>query len=290
MSQNIKEVLKFFENNPYGKDSKSSEIWGKQNQQVINKEVAYHTDEASSAMSVGNKEKFNYHFKMIRDINKWLENMERDQEEFAVNIGGGQGGSNMFSNFTNLEEFDIPFFTGKGKISFPEDHSDSKPMLSVIKHDEETGETYEIIKSPDELTQDWVVKGDEDMRFQKLHQLAVKERNTMGVPLSFNPDYEIDVLLSKGDNWKKFLADKVFGRYMLQDWIMANDDKIKSGEIEDEKLHPRSFNPEYDTRLHEYFSGWLKKAFDPNYLTPSEQKEADDIIAGNNTEKTKVKS
>ena len=54
---------------------------------------------------------------------------------------------------------------------------------------------------------------------------------------------------------------------------------LASGEIPDEKLHPDSFNPDFDTRLHKYYSNRLKKSFDPNHQTPQERQRADELIA-----------
>ena len=35
-------------------------------------------------------------------------------------------------------------------------------------------------------------------------------------------------------------------------------------------LHPDSFNPNFDTRLHKYFSNRIKKSFDSTYMSPEE--------------------
>ena len=45
-------------------------------------------------------------------------------------------------------------------------------------------------------------------------------------------------------------------------------------------LHPTSFNPEIDTRLHRYYSNRIKKAFDPEYMEEEEpQTEAQKLMA-----------
>ena len=49
--------------------------------------------------------------------------------------------------------------------------------------------------------------------------------------------------------------------------------------MSDELLHPDSFNPDFDTRLHDYYSSRVKKAFDPNYQSLKEKREADELIA-----------
>ena len=96
----------------------------------------------------------------------------------------------------------------------------------------------------------------------------------MGEPLDFDVDWQVDNILHNNDAWKIFTADKVGGRYFLQDYVLKNKDKIASGEIPDEMLDPKSFNPSSDTRLHKYFSDRIKKSFDPNYLSSEEVLEA----------------
>ena len=47
-------------------------------------------------------------------------------------------------------------------------------------------------------------------------------------------------------------------------------------------LHPDSFNPAFDNRLHDYFATRLRKSFDPNYQTTAEARKADELIAKSN--------
>ena len=86
-------------------------------------------------------------------------------------------------------------------------------------------------------------------------------------------------LLSNMDAWKSFVSDKIGGRYFLNDYIQENAEAITSGEIPDEMLHPDSFNPDFDNRLHEYYANRLRKSFDPNHQTPAEARKADELIA-----------
>jgi hypothetical protein len=76
--------------------------------------------------------------------------------------------------------------------------------------------------------------------------------------------------------------------------IQENVNAITSGEIPDEMLHPDSFNPDFDSRLHEYYANRLKKSFDPNFQTPQEARKADELIARtnpqDNTEKTNTEN
>jgi len=273
-----KQARKYFENMPYGKDAKSSEIHGKANQQVINSMVEGLVRKYDEAMEVGDKDlagKFN---STIKKISLDLDNLKGIKEEFALNYGGGVGGRNMFSNYTNLKEFDIPFWLESGRISFDENMS---PILSVV---DAANPKQEVSKRIEDITENWVVKGSEEAEYMKMQQDAVKQSNTMGQPLDFDVDWTVDNLLHNNDAWKIFVSDKIGGRYFLQDYVMENKDKIQSGEIPDEMLHPDSFNPASDTRLHKYYSTRIKKAFNKNYLTPEEVVEARRLKEKNNND------
>ena len=267
MSEN-KQAKKYFENMPYGNDAKSSEIHGKENQQVINGMVSSLVSQYDEAMKTGEKDMASKFSSAIKQISGDLDNLKEIKKEFAVNYGGGTGGKNVFSNWTNLKQFDLPFWLEAGKISFDEG---MKPLLSVV---DAADNTKEITKRIEDITEDWVVKGTEESEYMKMQQNALGQRNTMGEPLDFDVDWQVDNILHNNDAWKIFTADKVGGRYFLQDYVLKNKDKIASGEIPDEMLDPKSFNPSSDTRLHKYFSDRIKKSFDPNYLSPEEVLEA----------------
>lgn len=259
-----KRARKYFENMPYGNDAKSSEIHGKHNQQVINNMVEGLVRKYDEAMMMGDKSLAGKYNGAIKQISRDLDNLKEIKKEFAVNYGGGTGGKNMFSNYTNLKQFDIPFWLEGGKISFDEQ---LKPILSVP---DAINPKKEISKRIEDITENWVVKGSEEADYMKMQQDAVKQRNTVNKPLDFDVDWQVDNLLHNNDAWKIFVSDKIGGRYFLQDYLIENQDKIKSGEITDAMLHPDSFNPNFDTRLHKYYSTRIKRAFNPNYLTNEE--------------------
>ena len=258
-----KRARKYFENMPYGNDAKSSEIHGKANQQVINNMIQGLVGKYDGAMREGDKGKASKYDAVIKQIAKDLDNLKAIKEEFAVNYGGGTGGKNMFSNYTNLKEFDIPFWLEGGRITFDET---LKPILSVP---DSNNPGKEISKRIEDITENWVIKGSEEADFMQMQQDAVKQRNTIGKPLDFDVDFAIDNLLHNKDAWKVFVSDKIGGRYFLQDYLIENQEKIKSGEITDAMLHPDSFNPMMDTRLHQYFSTRIKRSFDPKYKQKS---------------------
>jgi hypothetical protein len=249
-----KEARKYFENMPYGKDAKSSEIHGKQNRQVINQMVTGLMKKYDESMAVGDKGAASSYSGVIKNIAKWFDKLKLIKEQFATYYGGGTGGSKLFSNWTNINEFDVPFFLEKGQIAFD---NQLQPILSVMSPDGKK----EIVKRIPDITQDWVVRGTEENEYMKMQQDAVKQSNTVGQPLDFDVDWAVDNILATNDAWKIFGTDKIGGRYFLQDYLLENEDKIASGEITDEMLHPTSFNPEFDTRLHKYYSTRIRDAF-----------------------------
>ena len=265
-----KQVKKYFENMPYGEKSKSSEIHGKANQFVINKFVASMVRKYDEHTANGDKETAGHFKDAVHKMAQQLDNLKNIKEEFAVNYGGGVGGKKIFSNFTDLT-FDRAFFTEQGDITFD---GNMKPVLSV------NGENGEVIsKYIEDITQDWVIKGTEENDFMKMQQDAQRQSNSTGEPLDFDVDWAVSNLLSNMEAWKSFVSDKVGGRYFLNDYVQENADAISSGEIPDEMLHPESFNPDFDNRLHEHYANRLKRSFDPNFQTPEEARKADELIA-----------
>ena len=273
-----KQVRKYFENLSYGKKSLSSEIHGKLNQQEINKSVASAVRMYDQAMASGEKEKAEQFKGQIMKWSADLDNLKAIKEEFAMNSGSGKGGMSMYSNYTDLS-FDRDFFTERGRIMIDENldftlgviGSDGKPKFKKI---------------PD-LTEGWVIKGTEENDFMMLQQSAVKQRNDMGKPLDFDVDWEVSKILGNSDAWKVMASDKIGGRYFLNDYIVENQEAMRSGQIPDEALHPDSFDPEFDNRLHQYYANRIRKAFDENYQTPAEKMASDKLIDKTNAKNTK---
>ena len=182
-----KQVRKYFENLSYGRDSLSSEIHGKVNQEQINKSVASCVRNYDKHMAEGNKEMAS-HFK--GQIEKWsreLDDLKAIKEEFAMNYGSGKGGMSMYSNYTDLR-FDRAFFTENGRISLDDNLNF---MFSVPNED--GGEWF---KKREDLTENWVLKGTEEADFMRLQQSAVQQRNNMGDPLDFDIDWEVSKIFS----------------------------------------------------------------------------------------------
>ena len=272
-----KQVRKYFENLSYGKNSLSSEIHGKANQEQINKSVASAVRMYDKHMAEGNKELAG-HFK--GQIERWsmqLDNLKAIKEEYAMNSGSGKGGMSIFSNYTD-QSFDRDFFTERGRIMIDDK---LEFTLGVIGADGEPR-----FKKIEDLTDGWVVKGTEENDFMRLQQSAVKQRNDVGEPLDFDIDWEVSKILEKSDAWKVMASDKVGGRYFLNDYVVDNQQAIQSGQIPDDALHPDSFNPSFDNRLHAYYANRIRKSFDENYQTPAERKATEELIARNKNNKT----
>ena len=274
-------VKKYFENMPYGDDAKSSEIHGKDNQKIINHMVASLTAKYDEHMANKDKGGAQVFKDAIKQIAADLDNLKEIKKEFAVNYGGGTGGKNLFSNYTDLN-FDRNFMIENGKISF---NDQLRPVLSVIMPNGK-----EVSKRIEDITENWVVKGNEETEYMRMQQDAAKQRNTVGQPIDFDIDWAVDNLLANNDAWKVFVSDKIGGRYFLHDYLQENEEALNAGQIPDEMLHPESFNPDFDTRLHTYYSNRLKKSFDPNFQTPKEAQEADELMAKTqtNNENTQV--
>ena len=195
-----KRVKKYFENMPYAGDAMSSEIHGRENQQIINGMISSLMKRYDTYMADGDK-KGAENFKVkIREIAQDLDNLKEIKKEFAVNYGGGTGGKNLFSNYTDLS-FDRAFFIEDGIISF---NQELRPVLSAIMPNGE-----EVSKNIVDITENWVVKGTEESQFMTIQQDAVSQRNTVGQPLDFDVDWAIDNILTNEDAWKSFATDKI---------------------------------------------------------------------------------
>ena len=91
-------------------------------------------------------------------------------------------------------------------------------------------------------------------------------------------------MVANEDQWKSAVTDKVGGKYFLNTWMEENSVALAAGEIPDEMLHPDSFDPDFDNRLHEHYANIIRKSFDPNYQTLEEARRADELIARTNTQ------
>ena len=145
-----KRVKKYFENMSYGEDSLSSEVHGPQNQVIINKFVSSLVRKYDENMEQGNKEQAAQFSSAVKKMSKNLDNLKSIKEEFAMNYGGGTGGKNLFSNYTDLS-FSREFFTENGSIAFDEDLN----VKCIVKNNE--GE--DSILGIGDITENWVVKG-----------------------------------------------------------------------------------------------------------------------------------
>ena len=262
-------VKKYFENMPYGEDAKVNEIHGKENQEIINSFISSLVRNYDQAMADGDKIRANKFYNAVTQINTDLENLKGIKEEFAMNYGGGVGGKNLFSNYTDLT-WDRKFWTEQGRINFDENMN----ILLTVNNDQ----GQDVTKKISDITENWVIKGNGENSYMTMQQDAVKQQNTMGKPLDFDVDFAGSNLLAENDNWKSFVSDKIGGRYFLQDYMNENAEMLqKMGSGAENILQLDSFNPEIDNRLHEYFANRIKRSFDPNFQTREEARKADEI-------------
>jgi len=268
-------VRKYFENMPYGKDAKASEIHGRANKKYIDNYVSGLVEKYDVLYGSGKKAEANIVFSMIRDIARQLDNLKGLKEEFAVAYGGGIGGKNMFSNYTDLS-WDRAFFSEMGgMIRIDEEY---KIKCIVVLPDGQ-----EIIKGIEDITQNWVIKGNEEMEFMKMQQKLVEEGQTAAKHPSFDIDFAVDNLLINNDAWKIFVSDKIGGIYFLQEFVRENSQALLNGDIPDSMMHPDSFNPSNDNRLHTFYSERLRSAFDPNYTSIRQGNKANSTVSGRTT-------
>tara|TARA_R110002020_G_scaffold20293_1_gene69377 strand:+ start:101 stop:976 length:876 start_codon:yes stop_codon:yes gene_type:complete len=271
-------VKKYFENMPYGDKSKVSEIHGKKNQEVINNFVSSLVRNYDQAMADGDKIRAGKFYGAVTKIKSDLETLKGIKEEFAMNYGGGVGGKNLYSNYTDLT-WDRAFWTEQGDLSFDEGMN----ILLTVK--DQSGK--DVTKKIEDITENWVIKGNGENTYMTMQQDAVKQRNTVNKPLDFDVDYAVSNLLAENDNWKSFVSDKIGGRYFLQDYMNNNTDMLMNmGASAESILQLDSFNPEIDNRLHEYFANRIRKSFDPDFQTKAEQEEADKLIDKNKQNST----
>ena len=284
MAYEIK-LKKYFENLPYGQDSLPSEIHGPRNQETINATVKVLVDlhdqalkgipdengvlkkDESLASSSSNGIKF---------IAKQLENLKMIKEEYALNKGGGTLGKDMFSSWTSTI-WEDEFMTEKGTMDFDKDMN----LLLDVPHLD-----YPL-KKVEDITDDWIVKGDEESRFiQHYQELSGSSNKKFNQDPPYDIDYATHNLLKTG--WQVFASDEIMGREpFIQTWLKDNIDTdgdvvAQINELSEKgRLDKESFNPETDPdkRLHVHFSKILKHAWNPNYLSQSETKEADELIA-----------
>ena len=276
MSQD-KSIKKYFENMPYGDDAKSSEIHGKHNQVIINDFISNLVKQYDTLHAIGDKEGSNEIANLIKSISRQLDNLKAIKEEFAIAYGGGVGGKNLFSNYTDLS-WDRMFFGEKGRIAFGPGF---KILCIVVGPDGK-----DIVKGIEDITENWVIKGTEEADYMKYHQDLVKQGQTAAKHPDFNIDWVVDNLLITNDAWKIFVSDKIGGVYFLQEYLKENEEAVVSGQIPDEMLHPDSFNPAIDMRLHKHYSTRLKTAFDPNYKTIKDGNTSSSTVAGRTTMST----
>lgn len=267
-------VKQYFEHMPYGNDAKASEVFGKHNQVYINRKIADLVRQYDAMFASGDKENSQLIASTIKSIARQLNQLKEIKKEFAVSYGGGTGGKNLFSNYTDLR-WDKAFFTDMGVITFGPGY---RLQLTAPLPD-----GTEVTKDVSEITTNWVIKSTEEADYMRMHQDLVGQGQTSVKHPDFNIDWAVDKLLIDNDAWKIFVSDKIGGIYFLHVYLQEHKEAFEAGEIPDEMMHPDSFHPEQDTRLHKHYADRLKKAFDPNYKTIRDGNTSSSHVSGRTT-------
>jgi len=116
-----------------------------------------------------------------------------------------------------------------------------------------------------------------------MQQKLVEEGQTAAKHPSFDIDFAVDNLLVNNDAWKIFVSDKIGGIYFLQEFVRENNQALLNGDIPDTMMHPDSFNPSADNRLHTFYSERLRTSFDPNYKSIRQGNKSNSTVSGRTT-------
>tara|TARA_R100001082_G_scaffold46480_1_gene24788 strand:- start:11102 stop:11926 length:825 start_codon:yes stop_codon:yes gene_type:complete len=272
-SEKIRAMERYYETVPYGNKSLSSEIHGPKNQANINAVVKNLVMMSDVAMQQGNTELAETFKSAIYKISKELDTVKMIKEEHAMDL-------RTRSNWTD-HGWDDNFMTENGEIFVDEN-------MNVILRalDPTTGEMVD--KKPNIITKDWESIGDWMQTLMQAKQDLIKARGDLNTPPPFDIDFFVNNLIK--DNWRSILSDPdptldpndYHNGYRLQQILHLAADA--NGNIPvDYNLDKNSFDPTYDTRIHEVIANDLKTAFDPNYQSNKDIAKARELMARINT-------
>lgn len=282
-SEKIRGIERYYENVPYHKNSLTSEIHGKRNQQTINETVKKLVEMREKAQHEGNSALASSCESGIYHINKQCEDLQVLKQEHSADL-------HTRSNWTD-HGWDDNFFvksqdrtdpygkvikgTYEGTIDFDEDLN-----ITLTAFDPSLGKL--ITKKIDEVTSDWESIGD---WMGKLEELIIKmEKN----PKNFTINYEVNNLIK--NNWRSMISDSdptldpngVSKGFRLQQILHEEFSGKSAKEIDDSMVlggwGKRDFDPTHDTRLFASVKDQLERIADPNYLTEEEKVEADKLM------------
>jgi len=270
MSRDKDGLTRYYENIPYGNKSLAWEVHGPEVKAAVNKQVKTLVTMSDAAAKQGENEVAEALKSGIYYIQKQGENLKSIKEEHSQNVELG-------SNWCTTYGWDDNFFTEKGQVYFDEN---MKVILSAFNPI--TGEIED--KSIEDVTKDWESIGDWMQTLSTAKQDLIKAKSDINTAPPFDIDFFTTNLIK--NNWKSMIADSdptldpngPSNGYRLQQILLEEAD-VNGNLPADYNLDRESFNPEFDTRLHNAIAGELKRTFDPNWQSENEKEEAKQLMS-----------
>lgn len=248
--RDIEMMETYYENVPYGDKSKSSEIHGKGNQQIINARIIEMMETHDAAVKNGDQELASQIETLIYHTDKEVANAEVVKQEHASSL-------HTTSDFADMSFLDKAMLENC-VVGFNED---GKMIFTV--NDEVGGAVTKTIEA---MSADFVEKGDWMQPLMNAKQELINSRNDRGNPPPFDIPYFVNNLIEK--NWKSMIGDRTPTRdpngadngYILQAILLDNADM--NGILpQDFNVDKHSFDPKFDHRLFKAVSDELYNAF-----------------------------
>jgi hypothetical protein len=289
MARNKEAMYTYFENVPYGEDSKACEIHGAENEEIIRLRIKSLFQAVDEAEKLGDNETADKAKKAIYHTDKLVQNAQVWKQEVAAGIDSTSNYGDTYLNDKAAMEDCI--------VSF--DDEDGSMYFNVF--DDRTGEmTSQTVES---MTKGLVPIGNWMQPFMEFKQELINERNDRGRPPSVSIPYFLNNLLSRGDTWKSILAEPsptrnpngADGGYVLQSILLQDADE--NGVLpKDYRTEKESFNPKIDTRLYKELENELYSAFygpqknkeDNNEIENESSDEVENLMARIKTSNNKV--
>jgi hypothetical protein len=248
--RDIERMERYYENVPYGEKSRPSEIHGKANQEIINNHVVSVVNANDEAVRNGDQVTASRTQTLLYHIDKEVANAEVVKQEHASSLYTTSDFADMsFLDKAMLEEC-VVSFDENGKMNFTVDD----------------GMGGFITKTIEEMSADFVEKGDWMQPLMNAKQELINARNDRGNPPPFDINYFVNNLIDK--NWKSMIGDRTPTRdpngpdngYILQAILLDHADE--NGSLPpDFNIDKFSFNPKFDHRLFKAVSDELHGAF-----------------------------
>ncbi len=248
--RDIERMEVYYENVPYGENSKDCELHGPKNQQIINNHITAVMRANSEAVLNKDNETASATETLLYKLDKEVANAAVVKQEHAASLHTTSDFADMsFLDKAMLEECTVSF-SEDGKLNFTV----------------EDGMGGLITKTVEAMSKDFVEKGDWMQPLMNAKQELINARNDRGNPPPFDINYFVNNLIDK--NWKSMIGDRTPTRdpngqdngYILQSILLDHADE--NGNLpRDFNTDKFSFNPKFDHRLFKAVSDELHGAF-----------------------------